>query len=175
MGWTVKPSATMPIERRDEPYLTDEMKQRYEKELLPRYERKMGALIPILNDMQHAYRCVSYQAMVEIARFLEITPADVLDAVSFYEELTTEPTGTYVVGVCQSIACELCGHHAILDHLKSKLDLELHETTDDGKFTLMTLECLGSCDTGPVALIGDTLYENLTIERIDEILDNLPD
>ncbi len=109
--------------------------------------------------------------MVEVARFLEITPADVLDTVSFYEEYTTEPTGEHVIAVCQSIACEVCGHQALLDHLRQKLGIEPHETTDDGKFTLLALECLGSCDTAPVALVGDTLYENLTIEKLDEILE----
>ena len=85
-----------------------------------------------------------------------------LDCVSFYEEFTTEPTGEHVVAVCQSLACELCGHQAILDHLRRKLDIEPHETTDDGRFTLLTLECLGSCDTGPVALVGD----EATVKRL---------
>ncbi len=173
MGWTVKPSATVQIERRDEPYLTDEMKKRYTAQVVPRYEQKMGALLPILHDVQERHRCIPYQAMVEIAQFLDITAAQVLDAVSFYEELTTEPTGKHVVAVCQSLACELCGHQAILDHLRQKLDVEPHETTGDGKFTLLTLECLGSCDTAPVALVNDDLHENLTIESIDRILDDL--
>ena len=77
------------------------------------------------------------------------------------------------MGVCQSIACEVCGHQAILDHLRDKLRIEPHETTDDGKFTLLALECLGSCDTAPVALVGEKLHENLTIEKVDEILDGL--
>lgn len=170
MGWQVKPSATTEIERRTKPYLTEALKKRYTAELLPRYERKQGALLPILNDMQHEHRCIPYQAMVEIAQFLEITPADVLDTVSFYEDYTTEPTGRHVVAVCQSIACEICGHQAILDHLRETLGIEPHETTDDGQVTLLALECLGSCDTAPVALVDDDLHEHLTIERVDEIL-----
>jgi NADH-quinone oxidoreductase subunit E len=94
--------------------------------------------------------------------------------VSFYEEFRAEPVGKYVIAVCQSLACEICGHQTILDHLRQKLDIEPHETTDDGRFTLLALECLGSCDTAPVALVGDELHENLTIERIDEIMDELP-
>jgi NADH-quinone oxidoreductase subunit E len=77
------------------------------------------------------------------------------------------------VAVCQSLACELCGHQAILDHLRQKLGLEPHETSGDGRFTLLALECLGSCDTAPVALVNDDLHENLTIEKLDEILDAL--
>ena len=71
----------------------------------------------------------------------------------------------------QSIACEVCGHEKLLDHVRRRLDLEPHETTDDGKFTLLTLECLGSCDTAPVALFGETLHENLTIEKVDALID----
>ncbi len=173
MAWQIKPSATAEYAKRDEPYLTEAMQKRYTADLLPRYEVARGALMPILNDLQHTYRCIAYQAMVEVAQFLEITPADVLDTVTFYEEYTTEPTGEHVIAVCQSIACEICGHQTLLDHLRRKLDIEPHETTEDGRFTLLTLECLGSCDTAPVALIGDTLHENLTIEKVDQILDEL--
>jgi len=174
MPWNVKPSATTRIQQPPKPYLTKEMRDRYAAEILPRYEKKQGALMPILNDVQHRYRCVPPAAMVEIAQFLEITPADVLDTASFYEEYTTEPTGEFVIAICQSLACELCEHGVILDHLRRKLDVEPHETTDDGRFTLLTLECLGSCDTAPVALVNETLYENLTIEKIDKIIDGLP-
>jgi NADH-quinone oxidoreductase subunit E len=175
MAWTVKPSATTQIERRDEPYLTAAMKKHYTAKIVPCYAEKMGALLPILHDVQDRYRCIPYQAMAEIGQYLEITAAQVLDAVTFYEEFTIEPTGKHVIAVCQSLACELCGHQAILDHLRRKLGVEPHETTDDGRFTLLALECLGSCDTAPVALVNDDLHENLTIEGLDEILDNLPE
>ena len=175
MAWIVKPSATQQIEKRDKPYLTEEMKGQYTKELLPRYETSMGALMSILIDVQHKYGYLPYQAMVEVAVFLDIKPADVLDTASFYEDFHLEPVGKHVIGVCQSIACEVCGHQAIHDHLRKKLDVEPHETTEDGKFTLIAMECLGSCDTAPVALVDETLHENLTIEQLDEILDELPD
>ncbi len=175
MAWKVKPSATTQIERRPEAYLTPSMKRRYTAEVLPRYEKKMGALLPILNDVQHRYRHIPHQAMEEVAELLGIQPADVLDTVSFYEEFRTRPAGKYVIGVCQSIACEVCGHQAILDHLRNTLDIEPGETTEDGKFSLMTLECLGSCDTAPVALVNARLHEKLTIESLDELLETLPD
>jgi NADH-quinone oxidoreductase subunit E len=175
MSWKVKPSATSTIPTRGEPYLTDALQKRFTKEYLPRYETKLGALVPILHEIQHEYGHIPYQAMVEIARFLEISPAEVLDTVSFYEDFHAEPVGKYVIAVCQSIACEVCGHQAILDHLRQKLDIEPHETTDDGRFTLLALECLGSCDTAPVALVNDELHEGLSIESIDRIIDSLPE
>ena len=133
----------------------------------------MGALLPVLHEVQHQYGHIPYQAMIEVAEYLELKPADVLDTVSFYEDFHTEPVGKHVIAVCQSIACEVCGHQAILDHLRRKLDIEPHETTEDGLFTLLALECLGSCDTAPVALINDKLHENLTIETIDDLIDTL--
>jgi len=175
MTWTIKPSATAKIPKRDEPYLTAEMRARFESEVIPRYEQKRGALMPILHEVQHRYGYIPYQAMIEIAPLLEISPGDVLDTASFYEEYHIEPVGKYVVAVCQSIACEVCGHQTILDHLRDKLGIEPHETTDDGKFTLLALECLGACDGAPCALVNDDRFDNLTIERIDEILDGLPD
>lgn len=173
MAWYVKPSATTTITTRPEPYLTDAAKARYEGELVPRYEKRQGALLPILHDIQHEHRCIPHQAMVEIAAFLEIHPGEVLDTVSFYEEFTIDPTGTYVIAVCQSIACEVCGHQALVDHLRQKLDIEPHETTDDGRFTLLTLECLGACEGAPCALINDDRHDNLTIESLDELLARL--
>lgn len=173
MAWIVKPSATTQIPTRSEPYLTDAMKKKYGDELLPRYEKKQGALMPILHDVQHDHGHIPYQAMVEIATFLEIHPGDVLDTVSFYEEYTTEPVGKYVIGVCQSIACEVCGHQAIVDHLRERLDIEPHETTEDGKFTLLALECLGACEGAPCALVNDDRHDNLTIAELDRILDGL--
>ncbi len=173
MAWTVKPSATTSIEQRAEPYLTDRMKADFTAEILPRYENHRAALLPILTDLQHRYRCIPHQAMVEVAQFLKISPADVLDTVSFYEDYTIQPTGQCVIAVCQSIACEICGHVALLDHLRGTLGIEPHETTEDGRFTLLALECLGSCDTAPVALVDDTLHENLTIGRLDQIIDGL--
>ncbi|RLS46123.1 MAG: hypothetical protein DWH85_01860, partial [Planctomycetota bacterium] len=115
MAWIAKASSTEKIERRAEPYVTAQMKAAWEKEILPRYATKHGALMPILHEVQHAYRQVPYQAMIEIAQFLSLKPADVLDTVTFYEEFTTEKMGECVIGICQSIACEICGHNAILN------------------------------------------------------------
>ncbi len=171
MSWNVKNSATARIARRAEPYLTDALKTRFREEILPRYAVPHGALMPILHEIQHEHRHIPHQAIEEIAAFLGITSADVLDTVSFYDEFKTEPVGRCVIGVCQSIACEICGHAAILDHLREKLGLEPGETDDEERFTLLTMECLGSCDTAPVALFNDVLHENLSIEAVDRLVE----
>ncbi len=171
MSWKTHLSGTTIVPRPQVQLCTPAMKERWQRVLLPRYATSHGALMPILHDVQHEYRHIPYAAMIEIAAFLKIAPSAVLDTVSFYEEYTTEPVGRCVIGICQTFACEICGHKAILDHVRSRLGIDVHETTDDGMFTLLAMECLGSCDSAPVALFNDTLHERLTIERVDRLID----
>ena len=173
MAWPTKPSATMQVPRRAEPYVTEAMKSAWTKDVLPKYATRLGCLMPILHDVQHAYRHVPYQAQLEIAQFLGIAPSDVLDTVSFYDEFTVEQRGVVTVGVCHSIACEQCGctSTALIDRARERLGIGLGETTDDGRFTLISMECLGSCDTAPVALFNEALHENLTVEALDRLID----
>jgi NADH-quinone oxidoreductase subunit E len=171
MAWITKPSGTTKIERRAEPYLTTAMKERLAREILPRYENKMGALLPCLHTIQHEYGWIPPQAMVEIADFLSLKPADVIDTASFYEEYWLKPKGKHLIAVCRSIACEFCGHQKITDALRERLGIEVGETTDDGEFTLIEVECLGSCDSAPVALFDEALREWLTPEAAMKALD----
>jgi NADH-quinone oxidoreductase subunit E len=171
MAWITKQSATESIERRDEPYLTDSMRARLRDEFLPRFETTKGALLPALHMIQHEYGWVPPQAMLEIAEVLEIPPSEVLDTASFYEEYWTNRKGECLVSVCRSIACEFCQATAVTEKIKEVLDIDVGETTDDGKFTLVELECLGSCGTAPVALIDEDLHENVTPEKIAQLLE----
>ncbi len=171
MAWITKDSAGATVERRDTPYLTDAMKRELTERILPRYEDKKGALLPALHMIQHAEGWIPGQALMEIAEFFGIAPADVLDTASFYEEFWLNPKGRHTIAVCRSIACEFCGHQAVTDACRRKLEIEPGETTDDEQFTLVELECLGSCGTAPVALIDETLHENLTPERMEQLID----
>ena len=126
--------------------------------------------MPSLHEIQHEYGYIPWQAMVEIAKVLSISPAQVADVVSFYEDYHSEPMGKYVFGICQSIACEVCGHQAVIDHLKQELGIDVHETTEDGLFSLLGLECIGACDNAPCALINGKQFDKLTISKIDEIV-----
>ena len=85
------------------------------------------------------------QAIEEIADFLELHASEVLDTASFYEEYWLKPKGKYQLNICRSVSCELLGFESLLEMVKKKLDIEEGETTEDGKFTLMPVECLGSC------------------------------
>lgn len=171
MAWITKPSGTMKIARRDEPYLTESIREHIRRVYLPRYETSQGALLPTLHAVQHEWGWLPHQALMEVAEFLGLKPADVIDTASFYEEFWIRPKGEHIVWVCRSIACEFCGHKEILDECRSKLGIEPGETTDDGSFTLMEVECLGSCGTAPVALIDHELKENLTPEKMRRCID----
>jgi NADH-quinone oxidoreductase subunit E len=166
MAWLTKNSGTMKVERRPEPYLTDAMKHDLRERYLPRYETTLAALLPALHMVQHEHNWIPPQAMLEIAEFLKLTPAEVIDTASFYEEYWLKPRGKHIVSVCRSIACEFCGQPAVTQAAKDALGIEVGETTDDDRFTLVEVECLGSCDTAPVALIDGTLHENLTPEKM---------
>lgn len=175
MAWIAKQSANIRIETRSEPYLTSLLMEKIQNDIMPRYATGRGALMTTLHEVQHKYGCIPWQAMIEIASVLDISPAQVADVVSFYEDYHSEPLGKNVIGICQSISCEICGHQALMDHLKSKLEIDVHETTADGKFTLIGMECIGSCDNAPCALINGKQYNNLSISMVDDIVDKLSD
>lgn len=170
MSWHAKPSGTAAFERRDEPYLTDDMKDRLEREVIPCYETRLAASIPALHMIQHAYNWCPPQAIEEIAAFLGTDPGTILDTASFYEEFWTEPRGEHIIAVCRSMACEFCNAPEITKICEEELGIGLHETTEDGQFTLVELECLGSCGSAPVALYDEDLHEFVTPERMREII-----
>ncbi len=173
MAWITKNSAGTRIERRDEPYLTPAMRDELVNTQLPRYEVRKGALFPALHMVQHAYGWIPPQAMIEIAEALDITPAEVYDTVTFYEEYWTRPKGEVLIGVCRSIACEFCDATACTEAIKARLGIDVGETTPDNRFTLIEQECMGSCGTAPTALFNEDLHENLTPERCVELIDQI--
>jgi NADH:ubiquinone oxidoreductase subunit E len=113
--------------------------------------------------------------MEEVAEFLELAPAEVIDTATFYEEYWLRPRGKYLIQVCRSLACEICDSNKLTAHCKRRLGIDLGETTPDGRFTLIELECLGACGTAPVALVNDVLHEELTVEKLEQIIRELPE
>ena len=174
MAWIVENRREQSVKSREEPYLTEAMKAHLRDVYLPRYPTKRAALLPALHMIQHAYNWIPAQAIEELAGFLGIAPAEALDTATFYEEYWLKPKGKYLLQVCRSLSCEICGSKSLTNHLKKKLNIEIGQTTDDGRFTLIELECLGACGTAPVMLVNDVLYENLTAAQVDEILAKLP-
>lgn len=171
MAWITKDYDQTRADQRTEPYLTDAMRKDLTERVLPRYASKQAAVLPALHMVQHEYGWVPARAVHEIAALLGLAPAVVLDTATFYEEYWLKPKGERLIQVCRSIACEFCGQKAITEACKRKLGIDVGETTDDGKFTLIELECLGSCGSAPAALIDETLHENLTPEGMERAID----
>lgn len=157
------------------PYLTEEIKHHLAGKYFPRYPTKRAVLLPALHEVQHTYGWIPVQAMEEVATFLELAPAEVIDTATFYEEYWLRPKGKYLIQVCRSLACEICDSNKLTAHCKRRLGIDLGETTPDGRFTLIELECLGACGTAPVALVNDVLHEELTVEKLEQIIRELPE
>lgn len=113
------------------------------------------------------------QALEEVASVMDLEPSFVAATTSFYTMLNRKPVGRHLVQVCTNIACSLLGAEHLVEHISRKLGIAPGETSSDGRFTLLQVECLGSCGTAPMMQVDDRYYENLTPDRIDEILDGL--
>jgi NADH-quinone oxidoreductase E subunit len=143
------------------------------QELIGKYPNKRSALIPSLHLVQRELGHISQDSMREVARIFELSPNEVHEVVSFYTMFYKKPVGKYVLQVCTNISCQLCNAEGIMAHLTQKLGIKPGETTPDNRFTLLEVECLGSCGTSPVVQINDDYHEDLTPEKLDAILDSL--
>jgi len=99
-----------------------------------------------------------------------LQPADLMDTLSFYTMFQTGPTGKFLLQVCQTLSCSLAGADEIVDHIGNKYNLKVGDTTEDGIYTLIKVECLGSCSTAPVLQINDDYYEKMTLSKVDRVL-----
>ena len=140
------------------------------KKLADKYGRKRENLIPILQDLIEKKNYLTDEAMVEVARELDISAADVFGTASFYTFLDTEVRGKFIIRVCKTISCAMKGKIEVLHAIEDTLKLKVGETSSDRKFTLLETNCIGWCHKAPAILINDTPYTNLTPEKITEIL-----
>jgi NADH-quinone oxidoreductase E subunit len=153
--------------------LSEDVKTRI-TQLKARYPYARSALLPALHLAQREHDgWLSDELMAEVAEVMDLPPTEVRSVVSFYTMFNRRPVGKHLVQVCTNLSCSLLGAEHIVEHLKHKLGTEVGETTPDGLFTLLEVECLGSCGTAPMMQINDTYYESLTVERVDEILTKL--
>ncbi len=142
-------------------------------ELLKKYPRKDAALLPLLHLLQNEEGWVSKEAMEKAAQILEIPTSRVKGVATFYTMYNRKKVGKYFIQVCTNIACHILDAQKIVSHIENKLGIRVGETTPDGKFSFITVECLGSCGTAPMMQINDDYYENLDTAKVDEILDSL--
>ncbi len=136
-------------------------------------ERAQAAVMAALRIAQDEYGWVSDEVMKTVAGLLDIESIKVAEVATFYTMYDLKPPGRHKINVCTNISCALRGSAAIVGHLTEKLGIGLGETTPDGRFTLKEVECLAACGGAPAALINRDYCENLTPQRIDEILEAL--
>ena len=142
--------------------------------LIRRYPegRQKSALLPLLHLAQaESDGWLSVPVMDRVAEILNLKPIEVYEVASFYSMYNLKPVGKCLIEVCRTSSCWLRGSNDIVDHIERKLGIKDGETTADGKFTLRTVECLGSCGTAPMLQIGEKFFEDLTLEKVDSILD----
>jgi NADH-quinone oxidoreductase E subunit len=142
-------------------------------ELESRYPERKSALIPLLHLIQREKGWISTESMDWVAEHLDLSPVHVQGVTTFYTMFNTKPVGKYFLQLCRTLSCELRGSREIRAHISKRLGIESGETTADGLFSLLEVECLGACGTAPAMMINNDYYENLSIERIDEILTQL--
>ena len=135
---------------------------------------KRSMLLTALYIAQEQYGYLSEEAINRVAERLGLSVTDVYSMASFYTLYRTQPTGRYVLQVCEGLSCHLVGGaECLVDYLRKKLRIEVGQTTKDGLFTLQTVQCLASCGTSPAIRVNDALYENMTTEKVDELLETL--
>ena len=139
-------------------------------ELIGLYPDPRSALIPMLHRIQREEGWISPPAMEWAAERLNLSPAAVEGVVSFYSMFYMKPMGRRVIQVCRTLSCDLRGSREILGALREKLGIGPGETSEDGAWSIVEVECLGACGTAPAMMIGERLHENLTPEKLDEIL-----
>jgi NADH-quinone oxidoreductase subunit E len=151
-------------------------KQQKVKEIIARYPegKQKSALIPLLHLAQEEFGgWLDVPVMDYVAEILQIKPIEVYEVATFYTMFNMKPVGKYVLEVCQTGPCMLSGSDNIIKFIKEKLGIKEGETTADGLFTLKPAECLGACGYAPMLQLGKHYKENLTIEKVDALIDDL--
>ncbi len=133
-------------------------------------ERSRSALIPLLMLVQRERGWIDNPGVNFLAKFLSLEVTDVWETATFYSMFNLHRVGRHHIQICKTLSCKIVGEPEITDHICNKLGIHPGETTEDGKFTVSLVECLGSCGTAPMMQIGFDYHEDLTVERVDKIL-----
>ena len=152
--------------------LSQKLQDKIDKEAA-KYPTRRAAVKSALRYCQEESGWITPNVVVAVANFLDMEPIEVYEVATFYDMFYTEPVGRHRIRVCTNVSCMLRGAHKIVEHLRQRLGINFGETSDDGKVTLFEAECLGACGGTPMLLCGDDYFENLTIEKLDCILEQL--
>ena len=142
------------------------------KNLVEKHGKTRNSLMPVLQGIVKEERFLSEEAMITVARELDLSAAEVYGTASFYTFLDTEPRGKNIIRICKTISCHLKGKDEIIEAMENTLKIKVGETTHDKKFTLLTANCLGWCHKGPVMLVNDVVFPELTTDKALEVIES---
>jgi NADH-quinone oxidoreductase subunit E len=137
------------------------------------YPHSRSALLAVLHLIQQERGYIAREDELWTAERLKLPAAEVTGVVSFYTMFRTSPVGRHHIQVCRTLSCQIRGCRELVEHLRQKLGIGEGGVTADGRFSLVTVECLGSCGTAPMMQVNDDYHENLTRERLDALLEAL--
>ncbi|MFM1847629.1 MAG: hypothetical protein RL417_1103 [Pseudomonadota bacterium] len=143
------------------------------EEIKKLYPDQKSAVMPALYLAQEELGHITPEAITWVSEKVGIAPVHVMEVATFYTMYYKKPVGRYHVQVCRTLACALCGSRKLTERLKDRFGLKPNEVSADGMWSYEEVECLGSCGTGPMCEINDTFFENLTPEKLDQILDQI--
>ena len=141
---------------------------------LAKYPSTRSAILPLMFVVQRERGYLDPAGVLYLANRLNLRITDIWEVATFYSMIYTDPVGKYHIQVCKTLSCKIRGSQTITDHCSKKFGIKPGETTADGRFTLSEVECLGSCGTAPMFQLNFDYHENLTPEKVDQILDSLP-
>jgi NADH-quinone oxidoreductase subunit E len=140
---------------------------------LQHYAQKRAVCIDALRIIQHHRGWVSDEGIRDLAEFLKMTPEELDSVATFYNLIFRKPVGKHVILICNSISCWIMGYDLMRERLTARLGINLGETTSNGKFTMLPVPCLGTCDHAPALMVDDELYQDLDLQKIDRIFESL--
>jgi NADH-quinone oxidoreductase E subunit len=153
--------------------MISEQAKQHMRDLAARYPVARSAILPALHIAQQEEGYITQEGLQAVAEVLNLTVDDVESVATFYTMYYQQPMGKKIIKVCNSISCYLRGCDPLIEHIEQKLGIKRGETTPDGNFTLLTVECLASCGTAPVLQVNDEFVENVTPEKADQLIDDL--
>jgi len=146
----------------------DVMRRRYPA------EAQSSLVLPCLRRIQEDRGFVADSDIAELAEYIPVPRIQIEEVLAHYTQYRRKPVGKWHLQACRNLSCSMRGAEGVIDHLSRKLGIEAGQTTADGRFTLSTVECLGSCGTAPVVMVNEAYHENMTPARLDALIEGLP-
>lgn len=140
-------------------------------EIRTKYPDRRSALLPSLYIAQREFGWLSQEAMLCVAKALNVSESMVRGTASFYSMFKHKPMGRHLIQLCTNVSCMILGAERLVDFLENKYGLQPNGTTGDGRLSLVIMECIGACGTAPAMLVNTDFYDNLSEERIEKILE----